>query len=221
MFELAAIFGGSFALALSGVLMPGPLLTVTVAESVRIGFRAGPLLITGHAILELLLVIAIVQGLGPFLESPSVMGIIALFGGGMLLWMGVDMVRNSSGLSLNRQEAGNHGKHTSHPVLIGILASLSNPYWTLWWATIGLGYLVAAMKYGAKGIVVFFLGHIAADYAWYALISLGISRGKRLLRDRSYQIVIRFCGIFLIGFGAWFLLSAREYLSKGFPGHIV
>ncbi len=219
MFELAAIFGGSFALALSGALMPGPLLTVTVAESARIGFRAGPLLITGHAILELLLVIAIFQGLGPFLKSPSVMGIIALFGGGMLLWMGVGMIRNSSGLSLNRQKAENHGKHTSHPVLIGILASLSNPYWTLWWATIGLGYLVAAMKYGAKGIVVFFLGHIAADYAWYALISLGISRGKRLLKDTSYQIMIRICGFFLIGFGGWFILAAREYLSRGFPGH--
>jgi len=144
------------------------------------------------------------------------MGIIALFGGGMLLWMGVDMVRNSSALSLNRQETGNNGKRTPHPVLVGILASLSNPYWTLWWATIGLGYLVAAMKYGVKGIVVFFLGHIAADYAWYALISLGISRGKKLLRDRSYQIMIRFCGIFLIGFGGWFLLSAREYLLSGF-----
>ena len=213
MFELAAIFGASFTLALSGALMPGPLLTVTVAESARIGFKAGPLLMTGHAVLELVLVIAIVKGLGPFLKSPSVMGLIALFGGGMLLWMGVDMVRNSSGLSLNRQERGNRGRRTPHPVLVGILASISNPYWTLWWATIGLGYLVAAMKYGNKGVVVFFLGHIAADYAWYALISLGISRGKRLLKDRSYQIMIRICGLFLIGFGGWFLLSAREYLS--------
>jgi len=213
LFEFAAIFGGSFALALSGALMPGPLLTVTVSESARIGFKAGPLLMTGHAVLELLLVIAIVQGLGPFLKSPSVMGVIALFGGGMLLWMGVDMVRNSSGLSLNRQETGKHGKRTLHPVLVGILASISNPYWTLWWATIGLGYLVAAMKYGIRGIIVFFLGHIAADYAWYALISLGISRGRRLIKDRSYRIMIRICGIFLVGFGGWFLLSAREYLS--------
>ncbi|MBW1706223.1 MAG: LysE family transporter [Deltaproteobacteria bacterium] len=194
--------------------MPGPLLTVTVAESARIGFRAGPLLITGHAVLEFLLVIAIVLGLGPFLESPSVMAIIALFGGGMLLWMGVDMVRNSSALSLNRQETGKHGKRTPHPVLVGILASLSNPYWTLWWATIGLGYLVAAMNCGVRGVVVFFLGHIAADYAWYTLISLGISRGKRILRDRSYQIMIRICGLFLIGFGVWFFLSAREYMAR-------
>ena len=99
MLELTAIFGGSFALALSGALMPGPLLTVTVSESVRTGFKAGPLLITGHALLESLLVIAIVLGLAPFLKAPLVMGIIALVGGGMLLWMGVDMVRSAGGLS--------------------------------------------------------------------------------------------------------------------------
>ena len=93
MFELAAIFGGSFTLALSGALMPGPLLTVTVSESTRIGFKAGPLLMTGHAVLELLLVIAIVYGLGPFLKSPSVMGIISLFGGGMLSFLPVLNIR--------------------------------------------------------------------------------------------------------------------------------
>jgi len=214
LFELATIFGASFTLALSGALMPGPLLTVTIAESARIGFKAGPLLITGHALLELLLVIAIVHGLGPFLKSPPVMGVISLLGGGMLLWMGVDMARNSGGLSLNRQATENKGKRAPHPLLVGVLASLSNPYWTLWWATIGLGYLVTAMKYGTKGVIVFFLGHIAADYAWYMLVSFGISRGKRLLKDRIYQIMIRICGIFLIGFGAWFLFSARGYLAK-------
>jgi threonine/homoserine/homoserine lactone efflux protein len=52
MIEMAAIFGGSFALALSGVLLPGPLLTVTISESARRGFKAGPLLITGHGLLE-------------------------------------------------------------------------------------------------------------------------------------------------------------------------
>ena len=214
MLELTAIFGGSFALALSGALMPGPLLTVTVSESVRTGFKAGPLLITGHALLESLLVIAIVLGLAPFLKAPLVMGIIALVGGGMLLWMGVDMVRSAGGLSLKKERVSNPSRATAHPVLIGILASISNPYWTLWWATIGLGYLVAAMKFGFLGVAIFFAGHITADYAWYALISLGISRGKRLLKDKTYQIMIRICGLFLVGFGAWFLFSARGYMAK-------
>ena len=100
MLALAAIFGGSFALALSGALMPGPLLTVTVSESARIGSKAGPLLITGYGMLELLLVVALILGLGPFLKSPMVMGIIALVGGDMLVWMGIDMLRNSGKASL-------------------------------------------------------------------------------------------------------------------------
>jgi len=216
LFQPAAIFGGSFVLALSGALMPGPLFTLTVAETARRGFKAGPLLITGHAALELLLVIAIVIGLGPWLKSPLIMGIIALVGGGVLVWMGADMARRSGGLSLSRQENPDPAGPGPHPILIGILASLSNPYWTLWWATIGLGYLMAAIKCGPQGIAAFFLGHIAADYAWYALISLGISQGKRLVSDNAYRIMIRICGLFLIAFGGWFLFSAGQYLGEAF-----
>lgn len=157
---------------------------------------------------------------GKWVKSPPFMGIVALAGGGMLVWMGVNMVRSSGGLSLNRQNAENQSRRIAHPVLIGMLASLSNPYWTLWWATIGLGYLAAAMKFGLKGVVVFFLGHILADYTWYALISVGITRGKRLFKDRSYRIMIQICGFFLIGLGAWFVFSVRQYLISGFGGRI-
>ena len=72
MFELAAIFGGSFTLGLSGILTPGPILTVTIAESARRGFKAGPLIISGHALLELILVLAIILGLGTYLKSSIV-----------------------------------------------------------------------------------------------------------------------------------------------------
>ena len=214
MFELAAIFGGSFVLALSGVMTPGPILTATVAESVHRGFRAGPLMMLGHALLELLLVLAIVQGLAAYLKSPPIMGIIALVGGGVLVWLGVSMFRKAGGLSLEQTTIDSPLKRTPHPVVMGVLTSLSNPYWILWWATIGLGYLVAAMKYGLAGLIVFFLGHISADFSWYSLVSFGVSRGKTLLRDRGYQMIIRICGLFLLAFGAWFLFSARGYLAQ-------
>jgi threonine/homoserine/homoserine lactone efflux protein len=213
MWDAAVIFGGSFTLALSGALMPGPLLTITVAESARRGFKAGPLLMTGHALLELALVVAIIQGLGPFLQKSLVMGTIALVGGAMLVWLGADMLRSAGGLSLNPVAA--RQKRSPHPVLMGILASLSNPYWTLWWATIGLGYLAATMHFGMLGVCAFFLGHIAGDFSWYCVVSLGISRGKSLLKDRSYQVVIRACGLFLLVFGGWFLLSAKNYFRNG------
>jgi threonine/homoserine/homoserine lactone efflux protein len=212
--ELAAIFGGSFTLALSGILTPGPILTVTIAESARRGFKAGPLIISGHALLELMVVLAIILGLGAYLKSALVMGIIASLGGAMLIWLGIGMVRTAGSLSIGAQKAGDNLEHTPHPFVMGILASISNPYWTLWWATIGLGYLVAAMKLGLGGVVIFFLGHITADFAWYSIVSLGVSRGKALVKDKTYQIIIRFCGLFLLGFGVWFLVAARGYLAR-------
>lgn len=214
MFEFAAIFGGSFTLGLSGILTPGPILTVTIAESARRGFKAGPLIISGHALLELILVLAIILGLGAYLKSSIVMGIIALLGGAMLIWLGIGMLRTAGGLSLRAEKVGIGPKYTPHPVVLGMVASVSNPYWTLWWATIGLGYLMAAMKLGIGGVIMFFFGHITADFAWYSIVSLGISRGKSLLKDRTYQMIIRFCGLFLLGFGVWFLVSAKGYLAR-------
>ena len=214
MIELAAIFGGSFALALSGALMPGPLFTFTVSESAQIGVRAGPLLITGHAALELLLLVALVLGLGPILKGPLVLPGISLIGGGMLVWMGIDMIRSSAEASLSNKGGISQGKRGPHPIVMGVVASLANPYWTLWWATVGLGYLVMSMGYGAAGVAAFFAGHIAADYGWYVLVAIGISKGKRLLKDRSYRLLIKACGLILMGFGGWFLWSARTYISR-------
>jgi threonine/homoserine/homoserine lactone efflux protein len=214
MLELAGIFGGSFALALSGALMPGPLFTITISESVRHGFKAGPLLMIGHSLLELVLVVAVVQGLGVYLELPSVMGIIALLGGSLLIYFGIDMIRTAGSLSLAREAVISGSQYSNHPILLGVVASASNPYWILWWATIGLGYLAAVMQFGVSGVVIFFLGHIAADFAWYCLVSFGMSRGKSLLKDWGYQSLIRICGVFLFCFGGWFLISAKNFLMK-------
>jgi threonine/homoserine/homoserine lactone efflux protein len=212
MLELAAVFGASFTLALSGALMPGPLFTITISESAKCGFKAGPLLMIGHAILELLLVIAIIKGLGTYLQLPPVLGVIALLGGILLLYLGTDMVRSAGRLSLQSGSEDLAPRHGKHPIILGIMASLANPYWTLWWATIGLGYLATAMKFGYAGVAAFFLGHIAADFAWYSLLSFGMSRGKAFLKDAGYQRLIRVCGVFLFCFGGWFLFSARNFL---------
>ena len=71
-FALFTIFCTSFILALSGALMPGPLLTVTVSESSRRGAHVGPMMIFGHSLLELALVIALLSGLAPFLVRDDV-----------------------------------------------------------------------------------------------------------------------------------------------------
>ena len=85
MLILLTIFVSSFVIALSGAMMPGTLLTVTISESSRRGFIAGPLLILGHGILELSLLIAILLGLAPLFTQEWFFIVISLAGGGILL----------------------------------------------------------------------------------------------------------------------------------------
>jgi threonine/homoserine/homoserine lactone efflux protein len=72
-------------------------------------------------------------------------------------------------------------------VIDGILTSASNPYWSLWWATIGLGYLLLSRGQGWRGVLAFFSGHILSDAAWYLFVGAGISAGRRWFTDRVYR----------------------------------
>ena len=93
MWILLTIFATSFVIALSGALMPGPLLTITLSESARRGFIAGPLIVCGHGILELILVLLLLLGLAPILNNDYVIGSVGLVGAVVLIWMAVGMIR--------------------------------------------------------------------------------------------------------------------------------
>jgi threonine/homoserine/homoserine lactone efflux protein len=210
LFTLFTIFASSFVIALSGALMPGPLLTATISESSRRGFWAGPLMIVGHAILELALVIALFMGLAPFFQMPVVFVASALVGAVILLWMAAGMLRSLPTLRLSWEAKQNK---TNHPVVSGILMSVSNPYWIIWWATIGIGYIFYAWQYGLWGIAFFFAGHISADLAWYSFIAGAVARGRHLLTDRLYRRLIGFCALFLIGFAGYFAFAGLVKLK--------
>ena len=210
LFTLFTIFASSFVIALSGALMPGPLLTATISESSRRGFWAGPLMIAGHAILELALGVALFLGLAPFFQMPAVFAASALAGAVILIWMAAGMLRSLPTLRLS-WEGGQQKMNST--VLNGILMSVSNPYWIIWWATIGIGYIFYAWQYGLWGIAFFFAGHISADLAWYSFIAGAVARGRHLLTDRLYRRLIGFCALFLIGFAGYFAFAGLVKLK--------
>jgi threonine/homoserine/homoserine lactone efflux protein len=207
MLSILTIFASSFVIALSGALMPGPVLTVTVSESARRGALAGPLMIFGHSILELLLVIALLAGLAPFLARDDVFIFISLLGGAILFWMACMMFK---GLPNMRLQLSNEEEKQRNLILAGIMLSLANPYWLIWWATIGLGYIMYSVKFGVPGLIAFFLGHILADLAWYSLISFGVAKGRRFFTDSFYRKLIGGCALFLFVFSFYFLYSGID-----------
>jgi threonine/homoserine/homoserine lactone efflux protein len=188
--------------------MPGPVSAVTLALSMRRGFWAGPLVTAGHAVMEGLLVAALALGLGGALHRPQVLAIIGCVGGTMLLWMGTDLVRHA----LRTQKPANEEVSgsaffgaSSRPIRSGVVTSLANPYWFLWWATLGTSYVVLALQRGLLGVAAFYTGHILSDLSWNSVLALVGSTGRRALQGRLYQGLFGICGLFLLGLGAYFL----------------
>ncbi|HPR30720.1 MAG TPA: LysE family transporter [Prolixibacteraceae bacterium] len=200
MLTLFTIFFTSLVLALSGAMMPGPLLTVTISESTRRGAVAGPLLIGGHALLELLLLVGLMLGLAPLFKNEIFFTLVAFVGGAIMLWMAWGMFQSLPTLSVDPNKTV---ERKGNLLLSGVLMSLANPYWIIWWATIGIGYIVHSQKFGFWGIAFFYLGHIAGDLLWYTVVSFAVARGRRLFTDRTYRILIAVCGTFLVGFALY------------------
>jgi threonine/homoserine/homoserine lactone efflux protein len=206
---LTAVFLSSFVIALSGALVPGPVLTVTISESAKRGFWAGPQVVLGHGILEVLLLGLLVAGFVRWIHEPLFLGLVGVIGGGVLIWMSLGMLREVRGLTLDLSAVRGF---SGGPVTAGIVTTLSNPYWILWWATVGLGYVLVSMKWGITGLAVFFTGHILADLLWYSIVSLLVSRGRRYIHLGVYRGVVGICAFVLMAFGLYFGASGITYL---------
>ncbi len=93
-------------------------------------------------------------------------------------------------------------------IFTGIVISLSNPYWFIWWITVGLVYLSIALPEGIWGVAAFFIGHISADFLWYSIVSFFVARGIKPVNHKAFLFLVRFCGLFLAGFGFFLIMDA-------------
>jgi threonine/homoserine/homoserine lactone efflux protein len=202
----------AFLTGFSGAAMPGPVLAATIWYAAGpLGFAAGPLIVLGHFVVELTLVLALAAGLARRLARPEapLLRAVGLVGGLMLLLMAWDMLRHLPGLSLAGVASS---PQTLGPVPAGMLLSLSNPYFWLWWATIGLGLFGRAVAEGGRaGLAAFYSGHILSDLAWYSLVAGLLATTRHLLSDGLYRGLIGACALLLVVCGLRFVaLSARR-----------
>jgi threonine/homoserine/homoserine lactone efflux protein len=199
------IFLVSFTIAFSGALMPGPLLTAVIAQSVRHGFKSGPLICIGHALMEALMIGLIIFGLSNFIHNQVLMLGVSILGALILAFFGIGMISSIPKLNL---EAQTKPIKSSGLILLGITMSITNPYWSIWWLSIGLGLTLGAQKSGLTAVIIFFLGHILADFSWYSVVALVISKGRKFISLKVYRGIIFICGSALIGFSIYFAANS-------------
>ncbi len=99
-------------------------------------------------------------------------------------------------------------------ILSGIVASISNPYWLIWWITLGSIYLLWSLSLGMAGVASFFTGHILADLGWYALVAFVVATGRRVMNAVVYRWLLVLCGLALLVLGGYFVASAVRFWTS-------
>ncbi len=193
-------------ISLSGVMMPGPVTAAAIAMGTRNRF-AGALMAVGHGIVEFPLMILIVLGVGRILKLPTAQIVIGLAGGVFLLIMATQMLK-----SLRSAEKQETKVAKSAPMLAGIILSAGNPYFLLWWATIGLALATTATGIGIWAFVLFAIVHWLCDLVWLSALSWASFKGSVLLGPRGMRIVLMICSAALLVFGVVFIYTAGSTL---------
>lgn len=181
-----------------------------MTEAPRQGWRVGPLVAAGHVGLELLVVVLISLGLNSKLATPSITNAIAIIGGLILLLMGGSYLAGvwKGSLSLPDPDQDRTPQSGWALLSLGVLTTLSNPFWYAWWMTVAAGYLAQSEAAGLlAGPLVFYLGHISADIAWDSALAVATSAGGRWLNNTTYRMLTALAGGFMIYLGFVFLRS--------------
>lgn len=202
----AALYLGIVALiSLSGVMAPGPLLATAICKGYQ-DPKAGARIALGHALIEVPLIVAIFLGLGVILQNDAVFIFVGLVGGGILIYMGADLLRSrNKSIEVCDESKGK-------VVTSGFVMTAANPYWLIWWATAGAALVAGAVAFGWVMLPLFIIVHISVDLIWYLAVSYSVNRSKDLWASKWHKWLFIASGGIMLFFGAYFILSATVKL---------
>jgi len=192
----------------SGALMPGPLFAANLLEGTKGGAKSGFMISVGHMLVELPLVMLIGVGISSLLNLPSFSTVVGLIGGSALILFGAFQMRDVTRSSFN-VEAIEDTKVQKRSLMLGVGLTGLNPFFIVWWLTVGLGLVVQAVELGALlGVFIMYLSHVWMDYAWLTGTAYLSARGKTLLKARGYRLLLAGLALLLVYFGVGFVARA-------------
>ncbi len=198
---MLAALGTVIVTSLSGVMAPGPMFTVTLAKSLKSPW-AGAQVALGHAVIEVPLILLVYFGLAQFFQNSTVQLVLSVLGGGMIVWMGYSLFRT-------RKKLASEGKDTSYNAFTaGILMSGLNPFFLVWWVTVGslllMNFLAAV---GTWGLPLFIIVHWLCDLVWLSVVSFTIFKTHKFWGQKVQEWVFIVLSLALLYFGGQFIVK--------------
>lgn len=197
-------------LTASGALAPGPLFFVTVSHGARSGAKSGFVFSIAHTLVEFTLVMLLAGGLLTVANEPVVKLTVGVAGGVVLLVFGALQIRGA--IKSRFDESGSEGVATRNLLLIGLVFTGLNPFFVVWWLTVGASLILVALEIASFAGVVFMYGcHVWMDYVWLTVVAHFSKMGTNVVGLKWYRIVMAVFGAVLIYFGLTFLTNSLGF----------
>jgi threonine/homoserine/homoserine lactone efflux protein len=197
------------AVSASGVLAPGPLFFMNLLFGSRFGMPAGLKVANGHAVVEVSLIVFLAAGLITFDSARNYSDIIAIIGGvailafaalqiGSIFWEKSRFAHNATVDFVGSKS----------PFVGGIVLTAFNPFFLIWWFTVGLKVILDSAMFGfTTGLAILLAFHIWMDYAWLSGTAYLAFKGSKLLSSRYYPILIATLSTVLVYYGIGFIIQ--------------
>ena len=193
-------------LGLSAGFAPGPLLALVISETLRHDIRSGIKVAISPFFTDLPIILLTLFVLSRLSGFDQILGIIALIGGMVILFMGYE--------SMNpKLPDPDEAVARDRSLLKGILANALSPHPYLFWFSVGGPILSRATKKGIAAPIAF----IACFYVFLVgskmVLAVVVGRSKSFLSGKVYRYIMRCLGLALCVLALFLFRDGLELLG--------
>jgi len=200
---LGIIFG------ISSGLIPGPLLTLVISETLKHGIREGIKISIVPLLSDLPIVLVTILILTRLSDIRPALGIISILGSIFLVYLAIES------LSFKGSDIDTETKPQS--LKKGLITNLLNPNPYIFWLSIGAPTVVKAMDIGLLSASLFILSFYFSLVGSKIMVAFVTGRSRHFLKSRNFIYTIRALGLVLLIFAALFLKNGLGYFGWFLP----
>jgi threonine/homoserine/homoserine lactone efflux protein len=191
----------------SGALAPGPLFFATITHGTRLGFKSGLIFAIGHTLIEFTLVMLLAAGLLTIANEPIAKTAIGVAGGAVLIIFGALQIRSS--IIFRPKSVESKLPEKRNLLFIGLAFTGLNPYFLVWWLTVGANLILISLAFASlAGVIFMYVCHVWMDYAWLSIVAHLAKIGANIAGFKWYRLILLVFGVILIYFGFTFLANS-------------
>jgi threonine/homoserine/homoserine lactone efflux protein len=196
---------GSF-LGLAAGTSPGPLLAVTISETLQHGKWEGVKVAVSPLITDLPIILSVLFVLSHLTNYNSIIGIIAFFGAVYLIYSGIESLKiKTASVELNVEKKDALKK--------GIIVNFGNPHPYVFWFSIGGPIIFKSLSTHVSATILFILGFYIFLVGSKVIVALIVEKSKSFINSKYYFSIIKVLGIAQIVFGLTFAKMGLESLN--------